>query len=78
VEVGRALLAEVLGLLISLVLALVFFGLFKKNSHALTHEALAGFWPNVGRGVLTMVGLPIISLIIMLTIIGLPVGACRV
>jgi cytoskeletal protein CcmA (bactofilin family) len=72
---GMGVLAAALGLLISLVLALVFFGLFKKNSHALTHEALAGFWPNVGRGVLTMVGLPIISLIIMLTIIGLPVGA---
>lgn len=71
---GMGVLAGAAGLLMSLTLALVFFSVFKKSAHALTHAALSSFWPHAGRGLLAMIALPIISVIIMLTIVGLPIG----
>lgn len=72
---GMGVLAGAAGLLMSLILALVFFGCFKERVRALTHSALTGFWPHVGRGLLTLILLPIIALVIMATIIGFPIGA---
>ncbi len=71
---GIGILAAAGGILINLVLALLFFGCFKKRAVSLTHEAITGFWRNVGRGVLMVIVVPVVSVILLMTIVGLPVG----
>lgn len=71
---GLKVLFVVLMLLASTLLSCICFFVFKHRVHALMHAANSFWWKSVGRGALVFILLPILSVICMGSIIGLPIG----
>jgi len=72
---GAGVISGLAGLLMSLILAMIFFGYFKESTKMFARVAMARIWPNIGKGVLVAIGLPVVSVILLVTIIGFPFGA---
>ncbi len=47
---------------------------FSRLAHSLVEGAYAGVFGNVGRGTLMLIALPIVSVLLMITVVGLPLG----
>jgi hypothetical protein len=66
--------AALMMLLIGVVVALIFFGVFKKQAHALLHASFISPWRNVGRGIIGLILMVVISGGLVVTVFGLPIG----
>jgi hypothetical protein len=58
----------------TLVGALVIGLTFKRFSQTAVERALTNVWAEIGRGLIVMIVLPIASIILMITVIGIPLG----
>ncbi len=66
--------AALMMLLIGVVVALIFFGAFKKQAHALLYASFISPWRNVGRGIFGLILMVVISGGLVVTVFGLPIG----
>ena len=71
---GAGAVATTVALAMALVITLLFFGLFKRQAVLLTHEALSKFWSSAGSGLVAFLFVAIISVLAIITVIGIPVG----
>lgn len=61
--------------LISLwLLALVLFWVVPKKMHKIMREVEAGIWPNLGIGLVAIIGMPVLSLLLAMTVVGMPLA----
>lgn len=61
--------------IIMLIVAGLFFALiFKKPSHVVSHEALGNMLPNLGRGFIFLIIAPVVSILLLVSMIGVPLG----
>lgn len=75
---GAGVAATLLALLMSIVAALVLFGVFKKYAHALTEDAIHSPWQQMLRGIVVLVVAPVIAILLLATVIGIPLGVVSV
>jgi hypothetical protein len=71
---GVGVMVMVATLVMSLAAALLLFGLFKHRTAVLTHLALAALPMNAGYGILSLIAAIVASLLLSMSVIGLPVG----
>jgi len=67
-------LAMFVKLLMLLTGALVFGLVFRRYSTHVVHSAFSRPWPEIARGLATLILLPVLSILLMVTVIGIPLG----
>lgn len=67
-------LAFLLSLFARFVAAFAIGRFFSRFSHMLVEGAYAQTLGNIGRGVLTLIALPVVSVILLITVLGMPLG----
>ncbi len=63
-----------LKLLMSLVLGLVLFFIFRKKLNTMVRHSMDNFWMELIRGFVVMIVVPIVAIILLVSVLGLPLG----
>ncbi|MDQ5932453.1 MAG: hypothetical protein QG649_538 [Patescibacteria group bacterium] len=66
--------AALMKLIVGAIVALIFFGVFKKQAHALLHASFISPWRNICRGIVGLILMVVISGGLVVTVFGLPIG----